>query len=290
MIVIQLQGGLGNQMFQYAAAKTLANKLDKFLYLDVFALNYDRQRNYNLDCFPNIKEKTILLTEKEWNKLKSIKFYLNKLKGKTGELKVSVYIENSKDFASYNRLDFGADIILLKGYFQSERYFQTNYNDLQMYFDIALPRKYKSIVDNMKEDESVAIHVRRGDYISNPAAKRFYFNCRQDYYLKSLEYITNKISSDLSIYIFSDDISWVKNEFKLLSGKSITYMDSNSDDPAYIDLILMSKCKYQIIANSTYSWWAAWLNNYSSKIICTPAKWFNNHPNNEIIPQSWILI
>ena len=139
----------------------------------------------------------------------------------------------------------------------------------------------------IKNNNSVAVHIRRGDYLSNPKARYFHGILGQDYYKKSITYIRKKLKKP-SFFIFSDDIHLVKKTFPFFNNKNYTFINTNS---AMNDLYLMKNCKHFIIANSTFSWWGAWLSTNKSKIICSPKKWSRSKSaQTDIIPKSWIRI
>jgi hypothetical protein len=153
--------------------------------------------------------------------------------------------------------------------------------------------KWKSEID---ASNSIAIHVRRGDYMKNP----YFYNLETQYYQKAIRFFKEKFS-DSQFYFFSDDLQWVRNEFG--GKKEYKFVDINNEKIGYFntikdteDLFLISQCKHQIIANSTYSWWGAWLNTNPDKIVITPTKWSNDneaqkkYEKGDFIPEKWIKI
>ena len=143
----------------------------------------------------------------------------------------------------------------------------------------------------MQNSNSVGIHIRRGDYISNQAAFENHGICSLTYYKTAIGIINSKINNPM-YFIFSDDTEWVRNtDFGI---KNFEIIDWNIEKKSYIDMQLMSYCKHNIIANSTFSWWGAWLNNYSQKIVIAPKNWFSNESrkseSEKIIPKDWIQI
>lgn len=137
------------------------------------------------------------------------------------------------------------------------------------------------------------MHIRRGDYVSNEIYQNILGEvCSYDYYYNALKYIQSKIQ-DISLYIFSDDINWVRNNFDFLSNYNVTFINHNKDTESYIDMQLMSNCQYNIIANSTFSWWGAWLNKNPLKMVLAPKIWFKKNKrlqDNHIVPDDWIKI
>lgn len=290
MIILQIQGGLGNQLFQYAMAKSLSCRLGKQLYLDISFYRYSQEREYNLDFFPNIVERPILGTKRDYDKLMSIKSYINRLNDNYEDISVVSYSERTAMFNVYNVFPlFTEDLIYMKGYFQSEMYFGDIGEDIRNIFSVGIPNQYNKLLQQIRQTESVAVHFRRGDYVTSPHAAGFYVHCSMGYYQKSIEFISHKVSKPLSLFIFSDDIQWVKANFYKV-GCPVVFIENSVKQHPAIPLLIMSKCKHQITANSSYSWWAAWLNNNPFKIVCTPERWFKEVPNGDLVPDDWIRI
>jgi hypothetical protein len=138
--------------------------------------------------------------------------------------------------------------------------------------------------------ETVGVHIRRGDYINDKHTQKFHGNCGKDYYLEAIKKIKQE-KKDITFIFFSDDIDWVKKNFENISS-SVLYVDENKDSESWKDMLLMSYCNHQIIANSSFSWWAAWLNANPDKIVIAPQKWYNDETLSHInvVPQSWIKL
>lgn len=271
MIVIKLTGGLGNQMFQYAAAKSISIKNRQKLVIDIDGFNTYTTHKYGLNHFA-------LKTDffKRPSKFKSgiIKFFKNKKKYKEVDFRFNSYVFNLK-----------ANPLILEGYFQSEKYFIEYENEIRKDFEITSTFKQITLktIENIKKVNSVSIHFRRGDYIGNSTHE----TDKTEYYKEALSFIQNKVENPV-FFIFSDDINWVKKNFK--TSFETHYIDFNDPESNYEDLKLMSSCKHNIIANSSFSWWGAWLNSNPDKIVIAPKKWFNDEKLNykDVIPQEWI--
>lgn len=257
MIVVKLQGGLGNQMFQYSAGKALA--LNNNLYLDVSFYNNQHgitPRKYGLDIFPNLNGQ---IYSGHQNGMPFIKINEPQIFEP-----LSSYIDKN---------------VYLDGYFQTEKYFKNVSNSLKNDFapakDISekLIAKYPSVIQN-----SVSLHVRRTDYLK---ASHVHHVQSIDYYYDGLK----AVGKFDHLYIFSDDIEWCKENLKI---PRTTYVEGNSDVE---DLWIMSMCKNHIIANSSFSWWGAWLSE--SKKVIAPKNWFGpSGPKywNDIYCENWIVL
>ena len=285
MIIIQILGGLGNQMFQYAAGRCLAHLNNTQLKLDVTAFTNYKLRNFDLrafhaNCqFASGEEIRNLLPSHNFEKALQ---YLSPKKKRT------YYREKYFHFDD-NMLKFGKNVYL-KGYFQSEKYFLPIREIIQKEFalkDEAIVR-VKHYFDAAGSANRVAVHIRRGDMISNPAATEYHGVIPISYYQKGIEIIRSKISNP-QFYFFSDDIKWAKENFK---NTDATFVSGEISKTHFEDLYLMSQCGHNIIANSSFSWWAAWLNNNNDKIVIAPEKWFGSGPKDtqDIIPDDWIKI
>jgi len=297
MIIISLYGGLGNQMFQYACGKAISTRLGVELKLDIQHV-IDRTpreeftfRDYELGVF-NVYEQ--IVTSKElsrfvpnlWNANEIAKHYY---KLKRLFLGNTLYREKLK--FSYNKELYSVrDNTYLYGYFQTENYFSEFKNDILNSFTLrnALGERNESFISQMKNENSVSIHIRRGDYENSV----FELLSLEEYYLKAIETIKEKIESPI-FYFFTNDVVWVEKNFNSLDiNKTIVYI--NTGTQSYKDMILMSNCKHNIIANSSFSWWGAWLNQNANKTVIAPQKWFKIgqyvDTTYNLIPENWMKI
>lgn len=279
MITIEVIGGLGNQLFQYATGLSVAKKLNTELIVDISrAIKYDVHplRLIELQC------------SSIFNPNRSVYEKIIKHR-KLSKVNPFVYREKSITFSDdvFNVLN-GTKIY---GYFQSEMYFSDIREQLLTEF---IPNKTtliknSKLIESIRRENSVSVHIRRGDYISDQNASVTHGICSQEYYIKAIDYLKKNhiINKDTYFYVFSDDISWCKENISY--GENTIYIDGNEPE---LDLYLMSKCKYNIIANSTFSWWGAWLNNNLDKVVISPEKWFQNNrlSSNNIIPDSWVKV
>ncbi|MBN2544900.1 MAG: alpha-1,2-fucosyltransferase [Spirochaetes bacterium] len=290
MIIVKLMGGLGNQMFQYAFGRFLSLKNETELKFDISWFsksNYSRK--YMLNIF-NIEEK--FANNREINRLKykiKLPFVNNLLKKITKD-----NILFKKCYFNEKKFNFNANLSIIKlnnayfeGYWQSEKYFIDIKDIIKKDFIIKIKpdKKIVKFLNKIKNEDSVSIHVRRGDYITNPKTNKYHGVCPLEYYQKAVHIIGDKIKNPV-YYIFSDDFESVKKEMKL----DIKYkiFEGNND---YDDFRLMQNCRHHITANSSFSWWSAWLSEYNNKIVICPSKWFNETiDTGDLIPQDWIQI
>ena len=173
----------------------------------------------------------------------------------------------------------------------SEQYFKDIEDIIRKELTIKTPQtgKNKEIAEMILNTESVSLHIRRGDYVTDPANRELYSTCNLDYYARCFEYMANRLKSPY-VFVFSDDISWVKENLK--SSFPLTFVDHNTGLTGYEDMRLMSQCKHNIIANSSFSWWGAWLNTNPEKIICAPKEFIRlwNFDTKDIVPDEWVKL
>lgn len=293
MIVIKLQGGLGNQMFQYAFARVIAkNNRDLILIENSFFENVKRKkgftyRKFELDIFDNYYKIALDSDIATFYHLSII----NKLKKKTGLCYPKIYNEPSFDF-QINALSIKSPVYL-EGYFQSYKYFKGNEVLIKEIFTFPvklLDRINKELLFKLKKHNTIAVHIRRGDYINDKVISEVHGNCGLEYYLEAIKRFESNIK-DFTIVFFSDDINWVKEHFDDLPYSKI-FVDNNKNDNSWKDMLLMSSCSHNIIANSSFSWWGAWLNSNPEKVVIAPKKWFAASDKNtrDLIPSEWIQI
>lgn len=283
MIIVRVFGGLGNQIFQYAFYKCM-KFYNKDVYLDISDYGIHKHHNgFELDKVFKIKFDKA--TNKEIRKVsfdkKSLLYRLIRKIFKVELVKRSEYAE-MKDVCDVKIGNMEQEVYF-NGFWQDIKYVEFIENELrkELIFNEKLSGKNKDVIDKFIGRETVSIHIRRGDYLNNKSLGGI---CNNEYYLNAIEYI-NKVIERPVFFIFSDDMEWVKNNFKLKS--ECIYVYWNKDEESYKDMQLMSMCKHNIIANSTFSWWGAWLNMNRNKIVICPQKWFNNQNSNLQI-NNWI--
>lgn len=255
MITAYLQGGLGNQMFQISAAVALALENDDQAVFDAskhyLPLQGRRCEKYADNIFRNVKFANIQNIENTYN-------------------------ESS---LSYSKIPYKGNL-QIRGYFQSEKYFVNHEREIRNLFSPS--RDIQEYIDSkygqyLSKVNVTSIHIRRGDYLKfsdthPPCTKEYYVACFKE------------LPSDTDYLVFSDDSVWCERNFKSDRFKVI------SEEEDYIDLYLMSKCKNNIIANSSFSWWAAWLNDSKGKKVFAPKRWFGPTgpvDTGDIVPEVW---
>ncbi len=295
MIVVKLMAGLGNQMFQYATARRLADANKVELKLDISSYENinekDTPRKYELDNFKvinNIATKDDLALVKQGEYVRKFSERITHRLGLSPV--IHQYGERSSNFDS--RVLTLRDNTYLVGWWQNERYFA----DIRKILLKEFVPKNKATGNNTKwlglagSTNSISVHVRRGDYISNKHANVHHGLASIDYYNAAVTYMNTYVEKPYFL-VFSDDIKWCKNNLKF--GKDTAFVQGNDGPLAYEDLRIMSSCKHNIIANSSFSWWGAWLNANSQKIVIAPRNWYQDEKANretDIVPANWICM
>jgi hypothetical protein len=295
MVIVKLQGGLGNQMFQFAIASILALENKSKLKVDnLFFENKEKSigftpRQFELSVFDNSYHVATLKEIKSFTILSKF----NQLRQNYGLNYPKVFIE---PFLGYNDsvLQLKSPVYL-DGYFQSYRYFEGYEGFIKDKFSFSkaiLDSKNRQLCVLLNNTETVAVHIRRGDYVNDKLTQQFHGNCSKEYYLEAIDRMEQK-SKGLTYVFFSDDIEWVKENFSDLLVNKV-FVEENKGIDSWKDMLLMSSCSHNIIANSSFSWWGAWLNSFSKKVVIAPRKWFLNLEANEnindLIPESWLRI
>lgn len=283
-VAIKIIGGLGKQMFQYAFARCYARKYSKSLYLDTSycAPKGEDKRPYQLGVF-NLKAKIINDDDaREWKRKSRLPSLLRRFLG------IKIY-DDGKDFSYNPHVIENGNYQYLIGRFASEKYFEEYESDIREDFQFLSAPSAMNIkaMEKIRNENSVGIHVRCKPYTYTKRLCEVRGLCSFDYYMAAIKYITKLVEKPV-FYIFSDDVDWVKENFKI--DYPINIVDINDDTNNFEDLRLMSLCKHNIMANSFFSWWAAWLNNNKNKIVIAPEKWFHTKELDikDLIPDSWI--
>jgi hypothetical protein len=295
MIIARLRGGLGNQLFQFAAAYSLARNKGVELKSDLYTYTKHPFRKYELHHF-NIPLQEA--SREEVHRFTGDNFLQRYLNKKSNYLYCpGVFAQPHYHF--YEDFFSLPVPLYLSGYWQSEKYFLSVADPLRAMINPSTPAdpKNNDLISTIRSCESVAVHIRRTDY--NPGS--FFQPMSLDYYRRALKLMDERISNPC-YFIFSDDMGWTRQQLDGL--KNATFVDHNKGGDSFKDLLLMSACRHQIIANSTFSWWAAWLNDFPGKTVIAPQTWFHNtwvtkkepvypsrfYNTKDLLPSSWIRV
>jgi hypothetical protein len=291
MITANLIGGLANQMFQYAFGRALSLELNQELTLDISNFkNYKLHNGFELDKVFFIPAK--IASKSDIKRILGLQrlLIIQKILSRPEFYRfASNSFINEDNYSQRTHLSLEEEYYI-KGYWQSEDYFFKYSNDIRhdFLFKNKLMLKNDVTYKQIKSCNSVSLHVRRGDYLTIPEFANKYYICPEDYYYKAINLIKTKIENP-HFFIFSDSMDWVKD--KLIIDSPHTYVTNNSALEGHFDMQLMSSCMHNIIANSSFSWWGAWLNLNTNKIVISPKRWFlNDHVSSKLIPDTWMQI
>ena len=279
--IVDIIGGLGNQMFQYAFFLRLREKsrIGDKTFVDIEAMKtYDRHYGLELEKVFGISLHAVSEgLHARIQKRSFVKYFVKFLYERTEcELDEPVY-RGLRPYRYY------------RGYWQNEKYFahiEPVIRDTFRFNTDIMSEKTKEISSQMRQELSVSIHIRRGDYENIPEAKAMHGGiCTLNYYRKAIDFIRQRLGEGIRFYLFSDDVDWISENLQLENGYIV---DWNQGVDSWQDMYLMSSCRHHIIANSSFSWWAAWLNPDKDKVVVTPGKWFNHTAAVGIVPENWV--
>jgi hypothetical protein len=293
MIIVRLIGGLGNQMFQYALGRHLAEKLNTTMKLDVHEL-LDRSPRYKGFVYRDYDLSIFNIKFNEFATKKEVKRFTLPKTGNKYVFQFRKFFNQDKDVVKETCFHFDRNVLdttgdcYLYGGWQSWKYF-ADIEDIirqEFSFDFVLDEKSEKLRTEILKSNAVCLNVRRGDFVNHPV----HGGLELDYYRDAVKLIKDKIENPY-IYVFSDDIEWCKKN--LLLQEQTVYVDhSYAGDKFKFYLLLMSCCKHFIIPGSSFGWWAAWLCNSPDKIVIAPRNWFNTdyYDTSDLIPESWVRI
>ncbi|MDC1509789.1 alpha-1,2-fucosyltransferase [Oceanospirillaceae bacterium] len=280
-------------MFQYAFAYSVSRDNNTELRLDIDGFDSYDLRDYELRLYGindntdfEFKYKSSLgrLQAKNENFVDRIaRTLLIKLLG------FSKSFHHEKKESAFDEDVFNVEVdTYFYGYWQNEKYFKKYRKDLLEIFILKnIHAKTIEYQQQIIKREAVSLHIRRGDYVTDAHTNSVHGTCDVKYYKKAVMEVL-KSKKQAHFFIFSDDLDWAENNLDFIVNK--TFIRLESDVPDHEEMYLMSQCKHNIIANSSFSWWGAWLNKNSQKIVIAPKKWFNNSKSNQIVPHDWIKI
>lgn len=293
VVISQIIGGLGNQMFQYAAGRALAHRLSCEVQLDTsdfagYSLHhgFELATVFGIDCRQIDRETRDRLLG--WRRYGLTRRLLKRWPGLQAGQPLMVCEPHFHYWPGWERL---TSPVYLSGYWQSERYFCNCADLIRQDFQFRKPLDLRSlkIIEEIRSGVSVSLHVRRGDYASNPKTTAVHGLCEPPYYARAIKYLADRIGP-VRLFIFSDDIDWARANLPLDSHPHI-FVSHNKGADSWRDMLLMSLCQHHVIANSSFSWWGAWLNASPNKIVVAPKKWFaSNNDTKDLFPRGWVLL
>lgn len=290
-VIARIEGGLGNQLFQYAAARSLADRLRCNLALDLRGLDENGDRPFQLDLY-NIRASVASAQQlrnlpgwrtSRWGRLRS-----NFSQIAPAFFSFPVFWPRS--FAFDQRFEKISQPVYLVGYWQSEKYFSWNRERLLRDIQLATPLPSDMpLLNQIRGVNSVALHIRRGDYVSNATASEFHGLCDMSYYHAAINAMKVRFPN-IHVFVFSDEPDWAKKN--LILGVPTHYVDENSMDKGHIDLELMRHCRHHVIANSSFSWWGSWLCEADQQVVHAPKRWFADATTDtsDVVPERWIQL
>lgn len=278
MKLIRLTGGLGNQMFIYAFYLAMKKRFPS-IRLDMSEIVvYKLHNGYELKRIFNIGADEFRINKVLKKFLVWCCFY------KIKELYNVAYIQE------YYGKHYKWPFIYYKGYFQSEFFFENVISQVRAAFTFDLSKineQTRYCLQQIKDTKSVSVHIRRGDFVNSKNIRIYGGICTPEYYKRAIKQV-EEYYTETVYYIFSDDLEWAKNNISL--PLNTVYVSWNGGKDSWQDMLLMSTCKHNIIANSSFSWWGAWLNSNKDKIVVAPKKWINTNDTPGIVPETWIRI
>ena len=291
MIIVRIMGGLGNQLFQYAIGLALAHKKNTTLKLDLRTIERQPQRKFQLPFF-NIPYERASLEEIAEVSASTPGSLMQRIfilaQGRLPYYMHRVITQKSRAFDPH--IFQSPRNCYLDGYWQCEKYFIDERLTLLKQLTLKDPvgAKAEKICQKMVETNSVSLHIRRGDYVSNKLYSEVMGALSLEYYLKAVKKIEEKVA-DPNFFVFSDDLDWAKQNLKIPFPMTFVEHVTPLDN---VEIMMMSVCKHHIIANSSFSWWGAWLGQFSQKVIIAPSLWFKGSQSDsrDICPVNWIRL
>jgi hypothetical protein len=292
MIISHIIGGLGNQMFQYASGRSRSLELGTRLRLHVadFA-DYGLHQGFQLGAVFGADFQ--LASEQEVSAF--LGWRAHRLCRRLLARRSAAAFRGAK-FVGEPCFDYWPGILetasdcYLAGYWQSEKYFRNSEETIRADFAFKTPLTGRNTetAANIANSNAVSLHVRRGDYAANPRTLAVHGLCSADYYHSAIKFVAGHVESP-EFFIFSDDIPWVKQHLSI--AHPCHYIEHNKGEDSHNDMRLMSLCRHHIIANSSFSWWGAWLNPTPDKIVVAPRRWFADGCSvKDLIPEGWVSL
>lgn len=290
-VIARIEGGLGNQLFQYAAARSLADRLDCELALDLRGLDQNGDRPFQLDLYhvrASVATPELLDSLPDWRSSRLGRFKANL--SQLAPLVFSFPVFWPASFAFDARFEKISRPAYLVGYWQTEKYFAWNRNRLMQDIQLKVPLSDDvPLLDLIRNTTSVALHIRRGDYVHNAAAAQFHGVCSMDYYHAAIAALKARFP-EIHVFVYSDEPSWARANLQL--DVPTHYVDANPVNMGYVDMELMCRCRHHVIANSSFSWWGAWRCKNPGQTVYAPRRWFadSSADTTDVVPSHWIKI
>jgi hypothetical protein len=287
-VTTRLIGGLGNQMFQYAAGRALALRQGAPLELDISGFASYPLRRYELDAFT--LDAGLCLSGAKASPVAGFAAAARRWFGRKPAAAMRVYREPHFQFDE--NLARQRAPVIIDGYWQSERYFADAVDAIRAEFTPRAPLEpsNRAVAEEIRSATNpVSLHVRRGDYVSNPETSAVHGVCPPAYYEASVKLLKDRLGP-LTLYVFSDDQAWTRQNMHF--DVPTVHVGANPPDRGFRDMQLMAMCKHHVIANSSFSWWGAWLNPARDKTVIAPARWFADGTRDtaDLLPSSWITL
>lgn len=293
MKIVRFKGGLGNQLFQYAFLKNLEScQPSSNVYADFTDYTLIDKDSIRV---PRIKELKIRINEAEKSLIKKVVIFERNTNPIRLKSRIKIGIEGvfNKKYCfeknrAYSNLKKIKEYTYFDGYWQSWKYVFPMEKELRKEITPrnSLSEKTQSAINLIKNENSVFVGIRCGDYLSNKKIVKHYGGFQKDYYLRAMEYM-NKHLKNPKFYIFTNDLDFVKEELDL-SCFNVRYREDEDQTSDLEELFVMGACKHAIISNSTFNWWGAWLIENKDKMVIAPKKWFHDNKPIDIVPPEWI--
>ena len=292
MVISRIIGGLGNQMFQYASGRALASLKSVEFRLDLRDFNgYLLHNGFELERVFNISAR--IASGADYRQVlgwRATPLVLRALRREKLSFLRGSKIVVEPGFSYWPSIVNAPDDCYLQGYWQSEKYFSHIAPAIRADFSFKIPpdSRNQELASNISQCNAVSLHVRRGDYAASPASLATHGLCPPDYYHQAIRHIAERVAQP-TFFVFSDDVAWSKKNIAIEF--PCRYVDHNRGSESYNDMRLMTLCRHHIIANSSFSWWGAWLNAKPDKIVVAPKKWFANASNvSDLFPPDWVSL
>lgn len=293
MIIVRLMGGMGNQLFQYALGRRLSLLTGEPLKLDAGDWRPGSSR-CRLDRFRIAAD---LASPQEVERLTGIhrgRGFVARAHRRISRRLISLFPAPSMKVVTERSCRFDPTVldsqgnVYLDGYWQSEKYFKDVEQTIRSELTLSQPpdRDNQELLAGILSGESVSIHVRRGDYVSDPHIASVIGSCPPDYYAAAIDAVLPDVGNP-EFYVFSDDIGWCRTH--LPTNHPTSFVEHNGPERDWEDFRLMSACRHHVIANSSFSWWASWLCPHPDKVVVAPERWFADpgRDSSDIVPESW---